>query len=44
MDEFQKQVLKGLAKMAVALERIADALEPLAKMIQEELEEEERRG
>jgi uncharacterized protein with PhoU and TrkA domain len=29
---------KGIVKMAVALQRIADALEPLAEMIKEEVE------
>jgi hypothetical protein len=35
---------RATVKAAVALERIADALEPLAEIIKEELEEEKNRG
>jgi hypothetical protein len=42
MDNWERDMLRAATKAAVALERIANALEPLAEFIKEALEEEKR--
>lgn len=44
--EFQQQIIKGMAKIAIsmertaeAVERLADAMEPLAALVKEEVEQ-----
>ena len=41
-NTWEEKMLRAATKSAVALERIADALEPLAEFVKETIEEEKR--